>query len=120
MGEDAVGMIREKIPTSAVVEKKNERHLADFRDKRNKSKRHLGQLVEDAERKKVLHEEAAKVTAQKEEVDEIDRQIEVARAQVQLRSTLPSLPSDGGDMDHGFDASRDEAMREAQTILNRC
>ena len=39
LDESVLGKIREKIPGPPPVEKKKERHLADFRDKRDKAQR---------------------------------------------------------------------------------
>ena len=66
LDESVLGKIREKIPVPPPVEKKKERHLADLRDKRDKAQRVLDCLVEDADKKRVLYEEAcAKVNSLK-------------------------------------------------------
>ena len=92
LDESVLGKIREKIPTPPPVEKK-EGHLADLRDKRDKAQRVLDRLLEDAEKKKVVCEEAcAKVTSRKEELDDIERQVNAARVQVQLPTPPPTLP----------------------------
>ena len=97
--------------------------MADLRDKRDKAKRVLDRLLEDAVRKeKVYRESAAKVNTQREECDELERQVELARVQVQLPTPLPSLPSDGGDTDpwlasEVLGGSEDEAQRDCETGL---
>ena len=78
--------------------------MADLRDKRDKLLKQLDKLVEDFERERVIHEEAAaKATALKLEVDEVQKQCETARAQVYLPSPthtpFPALPSEQGDDD---------------------
>ena len=85
-----VKLIRNRLPTPLPSEKKEERHLAGLRDKRDKAKRALDRLGEDAVRKeKVYREAAAKANTQREECDELERQ---ARVQVQLpRRFLLSL-----------------------------
>ena len=63
--------------------------MADLRDKRDSLQRQLYELVEDAERKRQVYEGAvAKATAQKLEVDEVEKQVEIARARFQLPSPL--------------------------------
>ena len=65
LSEHVVGQIRAKFPAPAPVEKKKERSLADLGDKRDMLQRQLDKLVEDADRKRRLYEEAArKVSAQ--------------------------------------------------------
>ena len=67
--------------------------------------------MEDAEEKSVLHEEAcAKVNSQKEELDDIERQVNAARVQVQL-------PDQGEES--CVDGSEDEARREVEAGLGR-
>ena len=122
LDESVLGKIREKIPTPPPVEKKKERHLADLRDKRDKAQRVLDRLLEDAEKKKVVYEEAfAKVFSQKVEMDDIERQVNDARVQVQLPTPPPTLPSDDGHWDQGeesyVDGSEDEARRDVETGL---
>ena len=75
----------------------------------------MDRLFEDAEKKKVMYDEAcAKVTSQKEELD-------AARVQVQLPTPPPTLPSDDGDWDQGeesyVDGSEDEARRDVEAGL---
>ena len=118
LDESVLEKIREKIPAPPPVEKKKERHLADLRDKRDKAQRVLDRLVEDAEKKRVLHEEAcAKVNSQREELDDIVRQVDAARVQV----NLPTLPSDDGDWEQGeesgVEGSEDEARRDVEAGL---
>ena len=122
LDESVLGKIREKIPAPPPVEKKKERDLADLRDKRDKAQRVLDRLVEDAEKKRVLHEEAcAKVNSQKEELDDIERQVNAARVQVNLRTPPPTLPSDDGDWEQGeesgVEGSEDEARRDVEAGL---
>ena len=122
LDESVLGKIREKIPAPPPVEKKKERHLADLRDKRDKAQRVLDRLVEDAEKKRVLHEEAcAKVNSQKEELDDIERQVNAARVQVNLPTPPPTLPSDDGDWEQGeesgVEGSEDEARRDVEAGL---
>ena len=122
LDDSVLGKIREKIPVFPPVEKKKERHLADLRDKRDKAQRVLDRLVEDAEKKKVLYEEAcAKVNSQREERDDLERQAEAARVQVNLPTPPPTLPSDDGDWEQGeesgFESSVEEAMRDVEAGL---
>ena len=74
--------------------------------------------MEDAEKKRVLHEEAcAKVNSQRQELDDIERQVNAARVQVNLPTPLPTLPSDDQGEEscvYGFD---DEARREVDAGL---
>ena len=120
--ESVLGKIREKIPAPPPFEKEKERHLADLRDKWDKAQRVLDRLVEDAEKKRVLHEEAcAKVNSQKEELDDLERQVNAARVQVQLPTPPPTLPSDDGDWEQGeesgVEGSEDEARRDVEAGL---
>ena len=78
--------------------------------------------MEDAEKKRVLHEEAcAKVNSQKEELDELERQVNAARVQVNLPTPPPTLPSDDGDWEQGeesgVEGSEDEARRDVEAGL---
>ena len=96
--------------------------MADLRDKRDKAQRVLDRLVEDAEKKRVLHEEAcAKVNSQKEELDDLERQVNAARVQVNLPTPPPTLPSDDGDWEQeeesGVEGSEDEARRDVEAGL---
>ena len=97
--------------------------MADLRDKRDKAKRALDRLVEGAVRKeKVYREAAVKVNTQRGECDELERQVELARVQVQLPTPLPSLPGDGDDTDpclasEVLGGSEDEAQRDCEAGL---
>ena len=78
--------------------------------------------MQDAVKKKVVCEEAcAEVDSQREEYDELERQVESARVQVQLPTPPPSLPSDGGDLEQGrgspIDGTEDEARRDVEAGL---
>ena len=122
LDDSVLGKIREKIPVPPPVEKKKERHLADLRDKRDKAQRVLDRLVEDAEKKKVLYEEACtKVNSQRVERDDLERQVEAARVQVNLPTPPPTLPSDDGDWEQGeesgFESSVEEATRDVEAGL---
>ena len=69
----------------------------------------------------VYEEACAKVNTQKEEFDDLERQLEAAPVQVQLPTLPPSLPSDDGDWDQGrvshVDCSEDEARRDVEAGL---
>ena len=102
--------------------RRKKRHLADLRHKRDKAQRVLDRLVEDAEKKRMLYEEAcAKVNSQREELDVFVRQVDAARVQVNLPTPPPTLPSDDGDWDQGeesgVEGSEDEARREVEAGL---
>ena len=93
LDESVLGKIREKISGPPPLEKKKERHLANLRDKRDKAQRVLDRLVEDADKKRVLYEEAcAKVKSQREELDDIVRQVAAAQVQVNLPTPPPLSP----------------------------
>ena len=98
-------------PDPSPFQKEEERHLADLRDKRDKAKRAVDHLLEDALRKEeVYREAAAKVNTQREECDELERQ------------GFPSLPNDGVDTDpclasEVLGGSEDEAQRDCETGL---
>ena len=105
----------------------------------DKLQRQRENVVEDAERKRpVYEEEVAKVSAQKLKVEEVEKQLNTARAQVQppspIHPPLPSLPSekegeDGFDFDRGYEtdgldmetdgpaSSGEEAGRDAALSL---
>ena len=122
LDDSVLGKIREKIPVPPPVEKKKERHLADLRDKKDKAQRVLDRLVEDAEKKRVLYEEAcAKVNSQRKERDDLERQVEAARVQVNLPTPPPTLPSDDGDWEQGeesgVESSEEEARRDVEAGL---
>ena len=74
------------------------------------------------EKKTVYEEATARVNFQREENDELERPLELARVQVQVPTPLPSLPSDGRDADPGLASevlggSEDEARRDCETDL---
>ena len=122
LDDSVLGKNREKIPVPPPVEKKKERHLADLHDKRDKAQRVLDRLVEDAEKKKVLYEEACtKVNSQREERDDLERQVDAARVQVNLPAPPPTLSSDDGDWEQGeesgVESSEDEARRDVEAGL---
>ena len=69
----------------------------------------------------VYEEACAKVNSQREEFDDLERQVEAARVQVQLPTPPQSLPSDDGDWDQRrvshVDGSEDEARRVVEAGL---
>ena len=97
--------------------KKNERHLADFRDKLDKAPRQLSKLQEDEQRKRFLFDEVAGQVLQADALRVIEEEAELAREQVP-NPLEPNSEGDGGNIVEveSIDVSVDEEL-DAQEIL---